>query len=118
MGLLAWIERERQWRRDHIAAFAAVTRRTDDGLTLFQQQVTAAVGPFVVVENFRRIRMEKEGGEYLVAPVGTKGAELFIWPNEAAIFGAKPYIWFEEWDYRTPSDLLQALVKECAHRAA
>ncbi len=65
-----------------------------------------------------RIAMDKQDGEYLVVPLGSRGAELYVYPNEAAIFGAKPHVWFEEWDYRTPSDLLQALVKECASRVA
>jgi hypothetical protein len=62
--------------------------------------------------------MDKGEGEYLLAPLGRSGAELYIYPNDAAIFGVKPYAWFEEWDYRTPEDLLQALVQECASRAA
>ena len=62
--------------------------------------------------------MEKEPGDYLVAALGSGGAELYIYPNEASIFGAKPNAWFEEWDFRTPTDLLQALVTECARRAA
>ena len=61
--------------------------------------------------------MEKEDGEYLLAPLGNNGAELYIYPNDASIFGAKPHAWFEEWDYRTPTELLDALVKECASRA-
>jgi hypothetical protein len=116
--LFTWIERERQWRRDHIAAFAAVTERGNDGLTLFQQQATVAVAEFVAPSSYKRAVTEMDGSEYLVAPLGKRGAELHVFPNEAAIFGAKPYAWFEEWAYRSPGDLLQALVKECARRAA
>jgi hypothetical protein len=78
----------------------------------------SAVAPFVSRDNFRRIAMDKGGGEYLVAPLTENGAELFIYPNEASIFGAEPNAWFEEWDYRTPAELLQSLVQECASRAA
>ena len=60
----------------------------------------------------------KEDADYLVAPLGSHGAELYIYPNEATIFGAKPHAWFEEWDYPTPSELIQALAKECASRVA
>lgn len=118
MGLLAWIRRERQWRRDHVAAFMAATRKHADGLTVFQHEALSAVAQFVAPERFRRIAMDKGNHEYLVAPLGTRGAELYIYPNDAAIFGAKPYAWFEEWDYRTPAELLQSLVKECSSRAA
>lgn len=118
MGLFAWFQRERQWRRDHVAAFSAVTQQYADNLTLFQQHAVAAVAQFVPPASFQRVAMEKGAGTYLVAPFGAQGAELYIYPNEAAIFGAKPDAWFEEWDFRAPADLLQALVKECARRAA
>jgi hypothetical protein len=118
MGVIAWFQRERQWRRDHIAAFSAVTCRQADGLTFFQHQALSAVSRFVPSTSFKRIAMDKGEGEYLLAPLGRSGAELYIYPNDAAIFGVKPYAWFEEWDYRTTEDLFQALVQECASRAA
>ncbi len=118
MGLLAWLRRERQWRREHIAAFSAAGQRQVDGLTLFQHQAIFRVAPFTRADCFKRITMDDHSGVYLVASLGTRGAELYIYPNEAAIFGAKPHSWFEEWDYRTPADLLEALAKECASRAA
>ena len=116
--MFAWFRKEREWRRDHIAAFSFVTVKEADGLTRFQHQAIAAVAPFVSAEHFKRVSMDKGDGEYLVAPIGTNGSELYIYPNEASIFGAKPNAWFEEWDYRTPDQLLQALVQECAKRAA
>ena len=118
MGVIAWFKKVRQWRRDHVAAFAAAVQREADGLTLFQVQVIAAVSRFVPAASFERSALNKEPGVFLSAPLGSAGSELFVYPNEAAILGAKPYAWFEEWDYRTPEDLLHALVEECAARAA
>ena len=118
MGLIAWFRTERQWRRDHVAAFSAVTQRQSDGLTLFQHQAMAALSRFVPSGNFTRKAMDTGEGECLLGPLGHHGAELYIYPNEAMIFGAKPHAWFEEWDYGTPEDLLKALVDECASRAA
>lgn len=118
MGLMSWLRNERQWKRDHVAAFTAVAAKQMDGLTLFQHQALSVVAQFVETERFKRIVMKDEEGEYLVAPLGSHGAELYIYPNEAGIFGTRPHVWFEEWDYRTPSDLLHALVEECASRAA
>jgi hypothetical protein len=118
MGLLAWFQRQRQWHRDHVAAFSVVTQKQPDGLTLFQHQAISAMAQFVAAERFKRIPAQKGGGDYLVGPLGTDGAELYVYPNEAMIFGAKPHVWFEEWDYTTPEDLLQSLVRECAFRAA
>ena len=118
MGLIAWFRKERRWRRDHIAAFLAVSHKHSDGLTIFQHEAMSAVASFVPPENFKRLAMKDGSSEYLVAPLGAKGADLLIYENEAAIFGAKPYAWFEEWDYRTPAELLEELSKECAARAA
>jgi len=118
VSILAWFLRERQWRRDHIAAFSVVTQEETDGLTVFQHQALSAVSRCVGTERFQRFAMEKEQGSYLTVPLDSIGAELYIYPNEAAIFGAKPYAWFEEWDYRTPDDLLEALIDECKSRAA
>ena len=118
MGVVAWFRRQRQWHRDHIAAFSAVTQRQSDGLTAFQHQALASVARSVTAEHFKRVTMDEHSGEYLVAALGNRGAKLYIYPNEAAIFGTKPHSWFEEWDYRTPADLVEALAKECASRAA
>jgi hypothetical protein len=118
MGVLQWFAKERRWRQDHIAAFAVVTVMQPDGLTLFQKRSLSAVAESVPLEAFRRVPMDSEPGVYLIAPLGTTGHELFIYPNEACIFGAKPHAWFEEWDYQTPEELISALAAECAARAA
>jgi hypothetical protein len=117
MGLVAWIRRQREWRRSHIAAFSTGTQKQPDGLTIFQHQALAAVAPSVATDRFKRVAMSDRSGEYLVAPLGRRGSDLYIYPNEAAIFGAKPHSWFEEWDYLTPKELLDALAEECAARA-
>jgi hypothetical protein len=63
VNVLVWFRRERQWRRDHIAAFSAVAQEEGDGLTVFQHQALSAVAKFVGTEQFKRITMEKEQGE-------------------------------------------------------
>lgn len=116
MGIIQWFDRQRRWRQEHIAAFSAMAAIQPDGLTLFQQQAVAAVSAFVAPDGFRRVAMDLEPGVYLLAPLGKRGHELYIYPNEANIFGAKPHAWFEEWNYRTPDDLISALAAECAAR--
>ena len=118
MGLIAWFQKQREWRRDHIASFTAEMQRQPDGLTLFQHSALTAIARFVPHDQFKHHPMEKEDGVYLLAPLGSEEFELYIYPNEAGIFGAKPHVSLEEWDYRTPTDLLQALIKECASRVA
>lgn len=116
MGLIAWFHRQREWRRDHIASFTAAMQRQSDGLTVFQHSALTAIERFVPREQFKHHPMEKGDGVYLLAPLGSDGFELYIYPNEAGIFGAKPDVSLEEWDYRTPTDLLHALIEECASR--
>lgn len=102
MGIRAWFERQRRWRQDHTAAFAAVTEMHADGLTVFQHNAIAAVSSFIGPEKFDRIAMRDDDGECLTAPLGTDGAVLWIYTNDAGIFGVKPYSSFEEWDYERP----------------
>lgn len=116
MGLLRWIGDQRRWRQEHVAAFEAVSRVESDGLTTFQHLALDAVAKFVSADEFKRIAMGKEPGDYLIAALGTSGFELYIYPNEASIFGRKPHAWFEEWDYKTPDELFAALETECGRR--
>jgi hypothetical protein len=117
VGVLAWVRRQREWRRDHIAAFAAAINAQPDGLTAFQHNALASVARFVPPHEFKRVPTKSKEPDYLVAPFGSRGSELYIYANEAHIFGTKPHRWFEEWDFRTPEELLQALVEECETRA-
>jgi hypothetical protein len=116
MGLIAWLQQQGQWRRDHIAAFSVATQLETDGLTRLQHDTLSAVAHIIAPKQFKRVAMDKGVGTYLVAPLGSSGAELYIYPNEAEIFGRKPHAWFEEWDYRTPEDLVAAVVRECLAR--
>ncbi len=117
-GVLQWFEKQRVWRREHEAAFRVVTVLTSSGLTIFQHRAMEAVAASVPPDSFRQVPMDNEPGVYLLASLGRAGHELYIYPNEAGIFGAKPHAWFEEWDYPTPEELIGALAKECANRAA
>ena len=118
MGIRAWFERQRQWRREHIAAFAAVADKHDDGLTAFQHNAISALATLVEANSYLRRVMPDDLGECLIAPLGNNGAVLWIYVTDAGIFGVKPHSWFEEWDYRTPDDLLKALVAECVRRTS
>lgn len=118
MGLFSWIQRRRNWHREHIAAFSAATQLESDGLSRFQHDALFALAEFVAPDLFGRVAMTKERGAYLVAELGESGAELYVYPNGASILGQEPDLRFEEWDYRTPEDLLAAVVQHCADRIA
>lgn len=57
-------------------------------------------------------------GLWLETPFGDAGATLVIYQNEAGIFGEGVDVRFEEWDYRTPQDLIQAVLARWVANAA
>jgi len=118
VGLLAWFKQQRQWRRDHVATFGTVTQRQPDGLSLFQHEALKAIAQFIEPTSFKRVAMQGDEGAYLVSSMGDRGAEIYIYPNEAQICGVAPEARLEEWAYRTLNELLHALVEECATRVA
>ena len=114
MRLLTWIQKQGAWRRQHVAAFREVTEVQADGLTRFQHQCMSAIAPYVPSAHFRRVTCEV--GDYLVAPFGPKNVKVFIYPNEAGLWGPGTELPLEEWSYKLPSDLIESLVRECASR--
>ena len=90
--------------------------KAEDGLTRFQHEAFYAVTPFIELKHVNRISSESGEGDYLVAPLGQGGAELYLYSDEAGIFGAAPEVWFEAWNFRTPAELLDALIQECSAR--
>jgi hypothetical protein len=115
MRLLAWFQRERTWRQQHVAAFREATEVQADGLTRFQHQCMSAIAHYVPPAQFRRVTCAD--GDYLLAPFGPKNVKVFIYPNEAGLWGPGTELPLEERNYKLPSDLIESLVRECASRA-
>jgi hypothetical protein len=115
-----WWRAERTWRREHIEAFAEATVCDTEGVTNFQRRLMASAESAVPAISFRR-EQSKEGGVglYFVADVPGTAMQLYVYPNEAGfgnapkrgLFadGVRPY---EEWSFRTPDELIQAIVDE------
>ncbi|HWN06191.1 MAG TPA: hypothetical protein VNO53_03425 [Steroidobacteraceae bacterium] len=51
-----------------------------------------------------------------MAPFGPRNVKIFIYPNEAGLWGPGTELPLEEWSYKLPSDLIESLVRECASR--
>lgn len=119
MGLLAWFRRERQWRRDHVTSFSIAAATAADGFTLFQQRCLETLNACHPTPRFERVpAADGSQGYWLEAPFDDAGATLCIYQNEAGIFGGNTKVWFEEWDFRTPEDLIQSVVARWQSRAA
>jgi hypothetical protein len=113
---IAWVRNAGERRREHTKAFNAVAAIDANGWTVFQAKCIDAVSSHVPPSTFRRVDHDS-GSFFLVAPVGGSGAELWIHNVEAGIFGAGRDVRFEEWDFQTPDDLIQAVknvVDDCA----
>jgi hypothetical protein len=115
VSLLDRFQKQRAWRRDHMAAFREVSVVQTDGLTRFQHECMSAIAEYVPAGQFRRVTCTD--GDYLVAPFGTRNIKVFIYPNEAGLWGSGTELLLEEWSFKLPRDLIASLVKECALRA-
>jgi hypothetical protein len=116
LRLLTWrFRKQSTWRQEHIAAFREVAHVQADGLTQFQHQCMTAIAPYVPPASFRRVTCPD--GDYLVAPFGPKNVKVFIYPNEAGLWGPGTDLSLEEWSYKLPKELIASLVHECASRA-
>ena len=76
-----------------------------NGLTTFQNQCLNVVSIYLPASSFERIT-SKDNTVYLKAPIGNSGAQLFIYETEAGMHGPSLDRLFEQWDFRTPADLI------------
>ena len=82
--------------------------REGNGLTTFQNKCLNAVSTYLPASSFERVTC-KDNTVHLKAPIGNIGAQLFIYETEAGMHGASQDRCFEEWDFRTPTDLIAAV---------
>ena len=117
LGRIAnWWRAQKEWRRVHIQAFAEADVADSEGITIFQRRLIDAVSDVIASSAFRR---ETSAGEvYLVAEIPGTDKELFVYSTEAQFAsvsksGDYSKRWpFEEWDYRTPDELIAAVVED------
>ena len=76
-----------------------------NGLRTFQNQYLNVVSIYLPASSFERIT-SKDNTVYLKAPIGNSGAQLFIYETEAGMHGPSLDRLFEQWDFRTPADLI------------
>lgn len=103
---IAWREEHRAWRRDHISSFRAAAVKDESGLTAFQTECARRLSAYVAPNAF--VRDSGANGVGLSARVHGTGAELNIFDLETNIYGDGHDIRFEEWNFRTPEDLINA----------
>src|SRR5438552_633386 len=111
-----WWRESREWRRTHDQTFAEVAVADADGITAFQRRIMSAVEPTIRSDSFMRAVMS-DGTPYLVANIPGTSSQLFVYPREAGIStkdACRGEKWtpYEEWDFRTPDELISAVVSD------
>jgi hypothetical protein len=107
--IVSWWQRHGAWRREHVDTFAQVSVADADGITPFQHRVVEAVA-FAIPTNAFESKVHADGTTYLVASLPERTSQLFVYDTEAAILGDGGDAHFEEWDYRTPDDLIRSVI--------
>ncbi len=111
-----WFREQRAWHRQHEAAWAAVTARGPDQLTTFQHQCTEALSRAVPGLTFEKKKGERE--LYLVADLPNTKAQVFVYENGSNIHETDRNFIAEEWDFKTPTELIEAVAAEAKKRVA
>ena len=111
-----WFRQQRIWRQEHEAAWAAVSARGPDQLTMFQRQCSKALESAVPGLTFQ----VKQGGHelYLVADLPNTKAQVFVYLDGSNIHEKGNDFIAEEWDFKTPEELYEALVSNAKKRIA
>jgi hypothetical protein len=111
-----WFTQHRAWRSEHEAAWAPVKLKGPDQLTSFQHQCSEALAGAVPGLTFERKTGQKE--LYLVADLPKTKAQVFVYEDGSNIHEAGRDFVAEEWDFKTPADLIAAVVLEAKSRVA
>jgi hypothetical protein len=113
--LRSWFREQRTWHTEHEATWAPVKQVGSDRLTAFQRECKAAL-----VEALPNLVFETNGEKelYLVAELPNRSAKVYVYEDGANIHEAGNDFIAEEWDYKTPHELITAIVAEAKERVA
>ena len=81
----------------------------ESGLSPFQEKALWAIRQEMT--NFE-FRTEGQSDPYLVATVPPSGALVYVYRDGAALQGVSMDVRFERWDYESPGELIDALIKK------
>lgn len=109
-----WICRQRQWRREHEAAWARVTVSGDEP-NAFQlaceEELDAALGRLGRTLSERIVSIGPFGEPMIHAQIPDSPLQVWIYSDGAEVVGAGEDRHFERWDWRTPSELQAAFIE-------
>jgi len=102
-----WLSERKTWKSDHMRTWKGFTEADSEGITKFQTKAISDIESQGVQLQFQRMGQSEA---YFVATIQGTEIEVFIYSNGAQVMGNQNLLRAEEWDYRTPEDLIQALV--------
>jgi hypothetical protein len=101
-------------RKDHELAFLAESARDSNGCTKFQQLCVDLVNSTFPSVQFE-LGTHQDGTLMLVASLTASNEQVYVYENEAGIFGSVTSEPLEEWDFNTPAELRAGLL-QALHR--
>lgn len=107
-GLLQWNRRRRQWNAEHIAAWAGYDVPGESGLTPFQVRCEALLTEELTRRGVRLAArcLDDTLGGHVRAQLGHSGWSIAIYRDGAQLNGPEAVVVVEQWDARTPNDLI------------
>ena len=111
--VLGWFKEQKAWKADHIRTWAGMTELDSNGISKFQKNAISALEQQGVHLDFKRVG---ESEAYFLASIPSTEIDVYIYGDGAQVSGNENLLRAEEWDYRTPNDLIQELVSViCKH---
>ncbi len=110
----AWVASQRQWKRDHLATWAGWTDAEPGGLSKFQLEAESAVEAALREANANLTGREVHplsDGAYLYAVISPVGVDLWLHSDTVEVGKDKAYRRLEEWDFRTPQEMIDEAVR-------
>ena len=106
-GFKSWRLRRKERRAAREAAWRGADELGQDGLSRFERQAIAALEPLV-----GRLKLVRSDGELrvLTGPIPGTAMKLYLYADEAQVWGPKKPFRRERWDYDSPEDSIRDLV--------
>ena len=103
------------YRENHKRAFLAESTRKESGETEFQQLCVE-----LITETFPQLEFKpdkhEDGTLMLIAELPATNEQIYVYENEAGIFGSAASEPLEEWSFSTPAELRANLVRALHRR--
>jgi len=101
-----WLQAQRAWKNDHVRTWHGLTSLDENGVSQFQRNCLLAIESLPLSLEFKQMGTSEA---YFVSLIPNTNIEIFLYIDGAQVVGDHNIFRAEEWDFRTPDDLIQAL---------